>query len=83
MFLGIEFSDPDLAFDAIDIALEQNSYIHFQQWWLEENGGRLFRRDPRFIELATEIGLVGYWQEFGWPSRGMCTSFGDSFVCHK
>ena len=83
MTWGIEFSDPGLAFDAIDIALEQQSYIDYQQWWLQEDGSRLFRRDPRFAELANRIGLVEYWREFGWPSGGTCTPFGDSFICDK
>jgi len=31
-----------------------------------------FQHLPRFKELVKEIGLVDYWNEFGWPD-----------ICHK
>lgn len=80
MIIGIDLSDHDLAFDAIAIAQEQGGYVHFEAWWADTEAGALFRRDPRFSQLVTEMGLVEYWREFGWPD-GMCTPFGDSFVC--
>ena len=82
MIVGIDLSDRDLAFEAIAIALEQGSYIHFEAWWDDTEAATLFRRDPRFSELVKEMGLEEYWREFGWPD-GMCTPFGDSFVCDK
>jgi serine/threonine protein kinase/TolB-like protein len=82
MIVGIDLSDPDLAFDAIALALEQGSYIHFEAWWDDTDAAALFRRDPRFSELVEELGLEEYWREFGWPD-GKCTPFGDSFVCDK
>ena len=38
-----------------------------------------FRQDPRFAGLVTELGLLDYWRENGWPDA--CQPAGDSFVC--
>jgi TolB-like protein len=38
-----------------------------------------FRQDPRFAELATELGLLDYWRENGWPDA--CQPAGDSVIC--
>jgi adenylate cyclase len=38
-----------------------------------------FRQDPRFADLVTELGLVDYWREYGWPDA--CQPEGDSVIC--
>jgi serine/threonine-protein kinase len=38
-----------------------------------------FRQDPRFAELVTELGLLDYWREHGWPDA--CRPAGDSLIC--
>ena len=38
-----------------------------------------FRQDPRFAKLATDLGLVAYWREYGWPEA--CRPAGDSVTC--
>jgi TolB-like protein/Tfp pilus assembly protein PilF len=38
-----------------------------------------FRQDPRFAELVTELGLVDYWREHGWPDA--CQPAGESLIC--
>jgi tetratricopeptide (TPR) repeat protein len=38
-----------------------------------------FRQDPRFAALVTELGMVDYWREYGWP--GVCQPAGDSVIC--
>ena len=38
-----------------------------------------FRQDPRFAELVTELGLLDYWREHGWPDA--CQPVGDSVIC--
>lgn len=38
-----------------------------------------FRQDPRFAKLATELGLLDYWREHGWPDA--CQPAGDSLIC--
>ena len=38
-----------------------------------------FRQNPRFTDLMTELGLVDYWREHGWPDA--CKPAGDSLIC--
>ena len=38
-----------------------------------------FRQAPRFAELVTELGLMDYWREHGWPDA--CQPAGDSLIC--
>jgi hypothetical protein len=49
-------------------------------WWLFGRPDMAsFRQDPRFADLVTELGLVDYWREYGWP--GACQPVGDSVIC--
>ena len=72
------------AFDRIDDAyrllkLAPDSIDGFDcdVFWL--NGLAAFRQDPRFTDLMTELGLVDYWREHGWPVA--CQPAGDSVIC--
>ena len=47
-------------------------------FWLPEM--QPFRADPRFQELARNMGLIEYWQEFGPPDD--CRLRGDTLWCH-
>ena len=38
-----------------------------------------FRQDPRFAALVTELGMVDYWREYGWPD--VCQQADDSVSC--
>jgi hypothetical protein len=38
-----------------------------------------FRQDPRFAALVTELGMVDYWREYGWPD--VCQPAGKSVIC--
>ena len=38
------------------------------------------RRDPAFGEFVRKIGIVAYWDRFGWPSA--CHREGSQIVCH-
>jgi hypothetical protein len=38
-----------------------------------------FRSDPRFAALMEQIGLVEYWETYGWADR--CRPEGASFAC--
>ncbi len=49
-------------------------------WWqLWRDDMAPFRQDPRFAELVTELGLLDYWREHGWPD--VCQPAGDSLIC--
>jgi TolB-like protein/Flp pilus assembly protein TadD len=49
-------------------------------WWLFGRPDMAsFRQDPRFADLVTELGLVDYWREYGWPDA--CQPVGDSVIC--
>jgi TolB-like protein len=78
---GLEIGAPNLVFDAVEIAMRENRRLHLPAMWEQDENATLIRRDPRFIEFVKELGMDEYWREFGWPSNGMCTPFGDSFVC--
>ena len=36
-------------------------------WWMPESAR--MRRDPRFAAIMSDIGLVQFWREFGWPDK--------------
>jgi TolB-like protein/Tfp pilus assembly protein PilF len=36
-------------------------------WWMPESAA--MRRDPRFAAIMSDIGLVDFWREFGWPDK--------------
>ena len=36
-------------------------------WWMPESDAT--RRDPRFAAIMSDIGLVDFWREFGWPDK--------------
>ena len=48
-------------------------------WMSWRTGLAPFRQDPRFANLVTELGLLDYWRENGWPDD--CRPEGDSLSC--
>jgi DNA-binding winged helix-turn-helix (wHTH) protein/TolB-like protein len=38
------------------------------------------RRNPRFGELVREVGLIRYWDQYGWPTD-FCNRVGGQVVC--
>jgi hypothetical protein len=72
------------AFDRIDDAYRVvNMYrdsADLNSWWLLWFPDMAaFRQDPRFAMLVTELGLMDYWREHGWPDA--CQPAGDSLIC--
>ena len=71
------FGDPEFAIDAIEKAANLEASGLFWVWLpvMKE-----VRQLPRFNEFVREIGLVDYWNEFGWPY--LCRPLGNGdFEC--
>jgi hypothetical protein len=71
------FGDPEFAMDAMEkgINIEASGLIDY---WLPVF--HEVRQLPRFKEYVREIGLVDYWNKFGWPDLCRPLDNGD-FVC--
>ncbi len=70
----------DDAYRVVNLLLGRDSADPESAWWvLWRPEMAAFRQDPRFIELVTELGLLDYWRENGWPDA--CQPVGDSLIC--
>jgi hypothetical protein len=71
------FGNDELALDLLTAALEQSRTNTYYMWMpLLERA----RQRPAFKTLVRDLGLVDYWQEFGWPP--ICQpAQGDDFAC--
>jgi len=69
---------PDAAFDLLGKLSEHGSAMTLSGQYLFQSTTAPLRRDPRFWQLVTRLGLVRYWQGTGhWPDfcgREMATS---------
>jgi len=77
MVLAANFGDAEFAIEVMEkeINIEATSI-----WWAWLPAMRDVRQLPRFKELVREIGLVDYWEKFGWPD--ICRPLGDGdFEC--
>ena len=75
--LAAYFDDPDFAMELIEKVGIQRVDAISNLWYpvMKE-----VRQLPRFKEFVKEIGLVDYWNEFGWPD--LCRPVGDDdFKC--
>lgn len=71
------FGDPKLALDSIERATRRNAQNAFLLWL---PAMRDVRQLPRFKEFVSEVGLVDYWRQYGWPT--LCRPVGsDDFLC--
>jgi TolB-like protein/DNA-binding winged helix-turn-helix (wHTH) protein len=71
------FGDPTLALTAMLASTNEASMRTIYLWYpqLKE-----MRQLPEFKAFLREIGIVGYWQEYGWPD--ICRPLdGDDFAC--
>jgi len=71
------FGDNEFAVDALEKALGIQSSGAFFFWFPVF---KKVRQLPKFKELIREIGLVDYWEQFGWPDICHELENGD-FVC--
>ena len=77
--LAAYFRDPEFAMDAMEKGTEANVMGLFKIWTPVM---REVRQLPRFKEFLREIGLVDYWNRFGWPDNNICRPIGDDdFEC--
>jgi hypothetical protein len=71
------FGDPELALTAFEDTM---SWAPAQLYLIWRPVFRDMRQLPRFKEFAREVGLVAYWQTYGWPD--LCRPVGDDdFTC--
>jgi len=71
------FGDPEFAMDALKKAIRINATVLYAVW---SPVTQETRHLPRFKEFIKEIGLVDYWNKFGWPD--LCRPLGDvDFEC--
>jgi tetratricopeptide (TPR) repeat protein len=73
------FGDSEFAMDAMEKGVRINATGFFKIWYpvMKE-----VRKLPRFKEFIKEIGLVDYWNKFGWPDNNICRPVGDDdFKC--
>jgi tetratricopeptide (TPR) repeat protein len=71
------FGDNELALDAMEKSLRKHTQGAFWAWFPVF---KQIRQTSRFKELVREIGLVDYWEQFGWPDLCHPLDNGD-FVC--
>jgi hypothetical protein len=71
------FGDPEFTMDALEKGLDIQTSGIFNIWYPTMHE---VRQLPRFKEFVREIGLVDYWNEFGWPDICHKLENGD-FVC--
>ncbi|MCH8101507.1 MAG: hypothetical protein IIB74_13880 [Proteobacteria bacterium] len=77
LWLYAAFDRIDDAYRLLKLAPDSIDGFNCDVFWL--NGLAAFRQDPRFTDLMTELGLVDYWREHGWPDT--CQPAGDSVIC--
>ena len=58
------FGDPELALDAMRAAIDEQGGIAVFLWYPQLAP---LRRLPEFKAYMRDIGMVAYWQEYGWP----------------
>jgi len=73
----VSFGQLDDAHRVANADLEE--FIVDAGWLLWAPELKAFRQDPQFTKLATDLGLVEYWNEFGLPAG--CQRAGDSVTC--
>jgi len=71
------FGDPELPMDAMEKGISIDAGGIFILWY---PAMREVRQTPRFKALVKKIGLVDYWNQFGWPDICRPVGYGD-FEC--
>ena len=80
LFTGyVGFDRIDEAYRVATMVLDLDGLNTNVVWYFWGSDIAPFRQDPRFAALATELGMVDYWREYGWPD--VCQPAGDSVIC--
>ena len=76
----VAFGRLDDAFRVAD-AVRDAADVSLLAWWvIWRHDMAPFRQDARFAELVTNLGMVDYWRENGWPDA--CQPVGESVICN-
>jgi TolB-like protein/DNA-binding winged helix-turn-helix (wHTH) protein len=65
--------------DAYRVAKERLDQLITLRWFIWNPEMTTFRQDPRFVEIAAQLGLLDYWRDNGWPD--LCQPDGESAHC--
>jgi TolB-like protein/DNA-binding winged helix-turn-helix (wHTH) protein/Tfp pilus assembly protein PilF len=80
LFTGfVDFDRVDEAYRVATKVIDTDHYRPGFVWYFWRSDMAPFRQDPRFAALVTELGMLDYWREFGWPD--VCQPAGDSVIC--
>ena len=80
LFTGyVGFDRIDEAYRVATMVLDLDGVHRNFMWNFWRSDMAPFRQDPRFAAFVTELGMVDYWREYGWPD--VCQPAGDSVIC--
>jgi hypothetical protein len=80
LFTGyVGFDRIDEAYRVATMVFDTDGFNRDFVWYFWRSDMAPFRQDPRFAALVTELGMVDYWREYGWPD--VCQPAGDSVIC--
>ena len=80
LFTGyVGFDRIDEAYRVATMVFDTDGFHRNFVWYFWRSDMAPFRQDPRFAALVTELGMVDYWREYGWPD--VCQPAGDSVIC--
>ncbi|WP_018974273.1 tetratricopeptide repeat protein [Rudaea cellulosilytica] len=81
--LLLQLGEPARSFDLYEQGHSGLSDAYFNWLWQPEEWSRKALRDPSFQGFARRIGMVAYWQHYGWPDlcHPVAASDPQAFTC--